>query len=160
MATQKGRNWSSGDIVTAANLSSIERGVSALAEEYTPTAWANGNTVTAAGLNNIEQGIVNAGGGSSDFSTAQVTISGSNGLTPLSIPTIGEWSEQYGIAFYADDGINQVLLYKGVASFYTPDTLVVTGNCHEDPNDPGEYFITGDCTIIISDSSGDIPIST
>lgn len=42
MATQKGRNWSSGDIVTAANLSSIEKGVSAVAEEYTPTTWANG----------------------------------------------------------------------------------------------------------------------
>ena len=64
MATQKGRNWSSGDIVTAANLSSIERGVSAVAENYTPTTWANGNTVTAAALNNIEQGIANAGGGS------------------------------------------------------------------------------------------------
>ena len=65
MATQKGRNWSSGDIVTAANLSSIERGVSAVAEEYTPTTWANGDTVTAAALNNIEQGIVNASSGDS-----------------------------------------------------------------------------------------------
>ncbi len=58
MATQKGRNWSSGDIVTAANLSSIERGVSAMAEEYTPTTWANGDIVTVETLNNIEQGIV------------------------------------------------------------------------------------------------------
>ena len=62
MATQKGRNWSSGDIVTAANLSSVERGVSAMAEEYTPTTWSNGDTVTAAALNNIEQGIVSGGG--------------------------------------------------------------------------------------------------
>lgn len=65
MATQKGRNWSSGDIVTAADLGSIEQGVSAVAEEYTPTTWANGDTVTAAALNNIEQGIANAGGGGS-----------------------------------------------------------------------------------------------
>lgn len=82
MATQKGRNWSSGDIVTAANLSSIERGVSAVAEEYTPTTWANGNTVTAAALNNIEQGIANASG-----SETWVT------LTEESVTTIVEEGE-------------------------------------------------------------------
>ena len=69
MATQKGRNWSSGDIVTAANLSSVERGVSAVSSSYEPTTWANGDTVTAAALNNIEQGIVNADGGSATWVT-------------------------------------------------------------------------------------------
>ena len=69
MATQKGRNWSSGDIVTAANLSSVERGVSAVSSLYEPTTWANGDTVTAAALNNIEQGIVNADGGGQSWVT-------------------------------------------------------------------------------------------
>ena len=69
MATQKGRNWSSGDIVTAANLSSVERGVSAVSSLYEPTTWANGDTVTAAALNNIEQGIVNADGGGKTWVT-------------------------------------------------------------------------------------------
>lgn len=69
MATQKGRNWSSGDIVTAANLSSVERGVSAVSSVYEPTTWANGDTVTAAALNNIEQGIVNADGGGPSWVT-------------------------------------------------------------------------------------------
>ena len=72
MATQKGRNWSSGDIVTAANLSSVERGVSTLAENYTPTTWANGDTVTAAALNKIEQGVVDAG--YHDFDLATITF--------------------------------------------------------------------------------------
>lgn len=69
MATQTGRNWSSGDIVTAANLSSVERGVSTLAEDYTPTTWANGDTVTAAALNKIEQGVVDAGYHEFDLAT-------------------------------------------------------------------------------------------
>lgn len=81
MATQKGRNWSSGDIVTAANLSSIERGVSAVAEEYTPTTWANGNTVTAAALNNIEQGIANAGGSSWIVLTEESVTTEQSGLS-------------------------------------------------------------------------------
>ena len=79
MATQKGRNWSSGDIVTAANLSSIERGVSAVAEEYTPTTWANGDTVTAAALNNIEQGIANAGGSGLDIPHLEVKVINNSG---------------------------------------------------------------------------------
>lgn len=101
MATQKGRNWSSGDIVTAANLGSIERGVSAVAEEYTPTTWANGNTVTAAGLNNIEQGIVNAGGGSSDFSIAHVKVNYTLDGEPF-IPTLSDGQEVdiYNNEFY------------------------------------------------------------
>ena len=83
MATQKGRNWSSGDIVTAANLSSVERGVSAVSSLYEPTTWANGDTVTAAALNNIEQGIVNADGGGKTWVTLceeEVTTEEDNGM--------------------------------------------------------------------------------
>ena len=83
MATQKGRNWSSGDIVTAANLSSVERGVSAVSSLYEPTTWANGDTVTAAALNNIEQGIINADGGGKSWVTLceeEVTAEEHNGM--------------------------------------------------------------------------------
>lgn len=83
MATQKGRNWSSGDIVTAANLSSVERGVSAVSSAYEPTTWANGDTVTAAALNNIEQGIVNADGGGPSWVTLceeEVTTEENHGM--------------------------------------------------------------------------------
>lgn len=54
------RNWSSGDIVTATNLGSIERGVNAVSSMYEPTTWENGDVFTAEKLNNIEQGIENA----------------------------------------------------------------------------------------------------
>ena len=159
MATQKGRNWSSGDIVTAANLSSIERGVSAVAEEYTPTTWANGNTVTAAGLNNIEQGLVNASG-SSDFSTATVELFNGTGNRNIrvDIPFIGEAFDGQppratsGIILEDETSINAIL-YKGyciisVSSIYA---MTGTGSIATD----GNYAeITGDCTITISNSSG------
>lgn len=162
MATQKGRNWSSGDIVTAANLSSVERGVSAMAEEYTPTTWSNGDTVTAAALNNIEQGIVS--GGSSDFSTAQVTIvnnapdSVSFNLS-LAITrseggksgTLGNLSSyQIGSGMVVD-----VVLYKGLAameltSFDEYDFTIEASGDAQVMSHIG--MITGDCTITISDS--------
>lgn len=158
MATQKGRNWSSGDIVTAANLSSIERGVSAVAEEYTPTIWANGNTVTAAALNNIEQGITNAGGGSSDFSTATVTlVNNTDGYAVLEFPKVASLpsgtyttasspdgdphaTEEVVIAL-AEDGC--VVLPVGITG-----NIAVSGDATI--GDRGMIIITGDCTITIS----------
>lgn len=158
MATQKGRNWSSGDIVTAANLSSIERGVSAVAEEYTPTTWANGNTVTAAGLNNIEQGIANAGGGgSSDFSTAQVTVN----ISPFNegdytrfvlAGTIGDYGGLELIDSSAStDTASQIItavMYKGAAYLQPRGTIItsVSGAIELD-GDLGMYVITGNCII-------------
>lgn len=115
MATQKGRNWSSGDIVTAANLSSVERGVSAMAEEYTPTTWSNGDTVTAAGLNNIEQGIANAGGGG-DFSTAQVTfINADTTTSPYAVNAFYVDSDCINMSpFNVSESVTiEVPLYKG-----------------------------------------------
>lgn len=157
MATQKGRNWSSGDIVTAANLSSIERGVSAVAEEYTPTTWANGNTVTAAALNNIERGIVD--GGSSDFSTATVTVM--NNIidsAPIYIPMV--FSEDGTNAIVVADAVESgesvfvIPLYKGAAFLIALDdigTLTTTGDVEYDD---GTFIVTGDGTITISSSSG------
>lgn len=70
MAGRTARNWSSGDIVTAANLYLIERGVSEVAETYTQTVWNNGDTITAEKLNNIENGII----GASKFKLATITF--------------------------------------------------------------------------------------
>lgn len=150
MATQKGRNWSSGDIVTAANLSSIERGVSAVTEEYTPTTWANGNTVTAAALNNIEQGIVNAGS-SSDFSTAEVTLVNDGSLT---LPVTQEADPSQEAPAYLmvvpqalEAGTYSVPLYKGSLIVSIPTDATVSGNIQHVGMG---YLITGDCTITIS----------
>jgi hypothetical protein len=161
MAIQKGRNWSSGDIVTAANLSSIERGVSAVAEEYTPTTWANGDTVTAAALNNIEQGIVNAGGGSSDFSTATCTLVGEAVVNGSFYGYVGQ--DEYAVVYntrmvgpYVEDNKFPIVLYKGKALIQVLDETVAfySGDITELGNN--YFFITGDCTITIS-SGGSSP---
>lgn len=160
MATQKGRNWSSGDIVTAANLSSIERGVSAVAEEYTLTTWANGNIVTAAALNNIEQGIANAGGGSSDFSTAEVTFicNASNGVD-VELATIEEASPPFVPVAQSNGGfelgegdefVASAILYKGVCSCLFPNANTLSGSGNVVIKDNKAATITGDCTITIS----------
>lgn len=167
MATQKGRNWSSGDIVTAANLQSIERGVSAVAEEYTPTTWANGNTVTAAALNNIEQGIANAGS-SSDFSMAEVTFINNTGFSSAAyVPhcveenALGPGSPamvEYVVSIPdATPVVTNVPLYKGTCDGFwdTNDEqfeISVSGDAVL--MGVGGILIAGDCTITISDSSG------
>lgn len=156
MATQKGRNWSSGDIVTAANLSSVERGVSEVAEEYTPTTWANGDTVTAASLNNIEQGIANAGGGSSDFSTAVLTVNGSFTQSDSFIaPLVAKDPNNEDIAFpqiESGNSTNTVILYKGrsVLMFMGSRSRTITVSGNIETVATGVYIITGDCTITIS----------
>lgn len=158
MATQKGRNWSSGDIVTAANLSLIERGVSEVAEEYTPTTWANGDTVTATALNNIEQGIANAGGGgSSDFSTATLTVNGNFTQSDLFIaPVVEKDPNNEDIAFpqiQSGNSTYTVILYKGRSVLMCMGsqsrTITVSGNIENVYT--GVYIITGDCTITINE---------
>lgn len=154
MAKQTARNWSSGDIVTAANLKSIERGVSAVAEEYTPTTWANGDTVTATALNNIEQGIANSGGGSSDFSTAMVTVinnASGDGYIKGAFTT----EEFPACTFYNahiepnETKSKNLVLYKGGAVIEIQGTVSsISGNIEE--FGPLKYMATGDCTITIS----------
>lgn len=176
MAEYTAREWSNGDIVTAANLSSIERGVSAVAEEYTPTTWANGNTVTAAALNNIEQGIANAGGGgSSDFSTAEVTIiNTTNRQIPFHFAFVESFDSSYTTAFYIDSEsgvsidrdvdvgastslIQEVYIQDDKSIALQPlvatagRTYTISGNVVETTYEDSPLFtITGDCTITIS----------
>ena len=165
MATQKGRNWSSGDIVTAANLSSIERGVSAVAEEYTPTTWTNGNTVTAAGLNNIEQGLVNAGGGLSDFSTATVTIVNNNAQYDCTAqgafafdefghePVLENLSASYCFIDPNSTKVLNLILYKGKGNMnVNASGTSITGNIEyvDEQAWDNDFVVTGDGTITIS----------
>ena len=149
MATQKGRNWSSGDIVTAANLSSVERGISAMAEEYTPTTWSNGDTVTAAALNKIEQGIANSG--SSDFNMATLTIIDPNELLELIfVPCVSNGCADFTCIGDPSEGIS-VILVEGKAwlEVDAAGSITLAGNITAEGR---RFLITGDCTITISGS--------
>lgn len=94
------------------------------------------------------------GGGSSDFSTANVTVG--SGVA-LHAPVVVNEQEFQGIVLIEepmeDEMIWQVPLYKGkcMVSIYTSDEgqhISVSGNITK--IDANIYYITGDCTITIS----------
>lgn len=101
---------------------------------------------------------LSGGGGSSDFSTATVTVV-NNGATPstLYMPYIvtgeGEDIRATTELFLMDNDTTQVsvILYKGTGDLIFPDGdsgVVITGSAEK--IDDSYYFITGDCTITIS----------
>ncbi len=97
---------------------------------------------------NAMMGEGGGGGGSSDFSTAQVTISGLDADVQGCFVFDGEdASYTYGTEFF--DGTYTTVLYKGMAYFYYSGekTIAVTGSATTEGND---IYITGDCTITIS----------
>lgn len=147
--------WVTGDIITATKLNNIESGVQSVSSSYTPTTWATGDIITATKLNNIEQGIANAGGGSSDFSIAEVTVSvGDSPNVALTCAIAdnyeSEYYSNYNINIHNDTVVN-VILYKGSAVAEITSaigTITTSGSITE--LGEGAYVITGDCTITIS----------
>ena len=97
---------------------------------------------------------VEGGGGSSDFSTAEVTIIASTNFGFDSGLTI--FDNTFGI--YAIGGATEgteiidVPLYKGHCTwFQDPTAVVLSGNAQVVTDEEGNYIdITGDCTITIS----------
>ena len=93
---------------------------------------------------------VEGGGGSSDFSTAEVTITGiGEGAT---VPIVGCYCfNDYNLLrpfTEIRDGVYTVPLYKGTVVFFPDPDLVYTLSGNATDNDG--IFITGDCTITIS----------
>ena len=52
--------WECNDIISAAQLNHIERGIQEVNGDYVPYSWVAGDPITASKLNHIEQGIANA----------------------------------------------------------------------------------------------------
>lgn len=116
----------------------------------------------------VDVEVEGGGGGSSDFSTALVTISytgtkldnfSSLRFILCNAIDTGEFAGTIGsIAIDSFGGLTQtatVILYKGKASAYREYTSLdydttLTGDIEYDA-DNGDYIITGDCTITISD---------
>jgi len=100
---------------------------------------------------------VEGGGGSSDFSTAEVTVvNQKNSDISFIMPVIMEAEDDYPATVLSTTTMlahstvhNVAPLYKGEADATTDpgNTIAITGNATNE----GEYiFITGDCTITIS----------
>lgn len=101
---------------------------------------------------------VNVSGGSSDFSTATVTVVNGVSVTfTWGMPiAISDTEEGYYIAqsdAYIDANSTSsftAILFKGQCYLYAPqsNTLTISGNIEDDGDN--YYIITGDCTITIS----------
>lgn len=93
------------------------------------------------------------GGGSSDFSTAEVTNAG---LIPfvceVAIASEDNQSEPY--VLFLPNATQTVILYKGRAKLEftsgTPEGITTSGDIMYDA-DEGYYIITGNCTITITE---------
>lgn len=139
--------WVTGDIITATKLNNIESGVQSVSSSYTPTTWATGDIITATKLNNIEQGIANAGGGSSDLSTATVTVNNVDGESTTKIFSTAILDNAItSLDLQGSGGEFLVPLYKGTCiwNLYEGSATLISGTA----NIRGRYIIIGgDCTI-------------
>jgi len=118
-------------------------------------------------MNNIEQAIASVeGGGSSDFSTAEVTITNNAGdeETAVEMSLVCVDDDQMQTSTAVDKGYSSnitAVLYKGNTYCYPYGDVLysytVTGDAevYADPDTGDEYgvIITGDCTITITDAS-------
>lgn len=144
--------WNCDDELSAEKLNKLEEGVAQIMSDYVPTQWSCDDVITAEKLNKLEQAVAEASeGGSSDFSTAEVTIVG-GGLVVL--PMTQEADPSQGAPAYLmameqlfESGTYSVPLYKGGLLVNLPSGATVSGNIQ---NVGRGYFITGDCTITIS----------
>jgi len=140
--------WESADIVTATRMNKLETAVGDANMSYTPNTWSDGDILTASKMNALEQAV--AGGGSSDFSTAEVTIVFDESAGVDSIAGL--------IAYLYDDIL--VIDPSIIAQTYTmpiskngtliyPEWIVdyinIDGRAEKD--EYGAIVVTGDCTL-------------
>ena len=164
--------WETADIVTAQRMNALETAVGDMNMSYTPNTWSDGDILSAAKMNALEQAVASGGGGgSSDFSTAEVTIINSaSDYRVVLIATVQEAFPPFvpsdlvasSVTLAGDEtAVFTMPLYKGLGvitkgntgdTFYgdtIATTLAVTsGSATVDDND--DIQVTGDCTITIS----------
>ena len=166
--------WESTDVVTATRMNALETAVGDMNMSYTPNVWSDGDILSADKMNALEQAVASGGGGSSDFSTAQVTIvTGANGIALSGgVESMSEGYIFIKSAEYGDIGVTtlgvpsqstataKALLFKNLdleeipheftAFFTAVDGTIATvdGNC--EIVEETSILIWGDCTITVS----------
>lgn len=133
-------------IVTSGELTSVANAIREKNGTSSSLSWPNG----------FVSGIGSGGGGSSDFSTATLTVNGDLTQSDLFIaPGVEKDPNNEDIAFpmiQSGNSTYTVILYKGRSTLMymgrQSRTITVSGNI--ETVDTGIYIITGDCTITIS----------
>lgn len=126
---------------------------------YTKNTWQSGDVVTSAKLNHMEDGIEAASqGGSSDFTTAELTVTDTNTINTGGIPIHGvvlddEFYAEYGTfmpeytTVSATDKVTLVL-YKGLQKIYISAESLTSTSGNITGNIDDGFTITGDCSIV------------
>ena len=153
--------WQNGDTITAEKLNNIESGVEEINMSYEKTTWSNGDVITAEKLNNVEDGIAGAGGGSSAFNTAEVTLSvvGNDGsMQGLYVNCIDNDTGAINCLVSTEEGyfieMEQNPISAGESETY--EILIIQGESVqvwlEDMLEPAS--VTGNATVVEVDDSG------
>ena len=150
--------WESTDVVTATRMNALEQAVGDMNMSYTPNTWSDGDILSAEKMNALKQAVASGGGGSSDFSTATVTVinDSSDGVT-MSGAFFDEgavYGTVYGEELSAPGTQEMSLIvYKNASSelYFDLGTTTIT-TITGDATQRGSAYVdvTGDCTITIS----------
>ena len=136
--------WQPDDIVTAARMNTLETAVGEMNMSYTPNTWVNGDVITAAKMNALEQAVASGGGGSSDFTIAEVTMTNNkNDSIGMLIPMIFSEDETNALVIVSEletgESVFQIPVYEGM-TFVSPlddvGTPTITGDIEFD-----DFFI-------------------
>lgn len=150
--------WETADIVTATRMNALETAVGEMNMSYTPNTWSDGDILTAAKMNALEQAVASGGGGSSDFSTATLTVvNNSDDGIYVYIPWVGGLGlSTVSSVEPTQTKIMNVILYQDFETDgwisdmfgdYFAGTAIATGDV---TYDEGGVYVTGDGTITIS----------
>lgn len=151
--------WESADVVTAVRMNALENAVGDIDMSYTPNVWSDGDILTADKMNALEQAVASGGGGgSSDFSTAEVTIIStlpSSFTSEFLVPMIDDDGTSFSAPSVIFDGGSTVtaniILYNGLAvGVFDQHTAIssITGNIEAEIGDSLAQ-ISGNGTITV-----------
>ena len=146
--------WVRGDTASSERLNKLETAVGEMNMSYSPHTWVTDEDITAARLNALEQGVAAGGGGSSDYSTAELTVIGYNGLTyfqPPIFPCLV--NNVLKTSLLVEQELNEqsytVPLYKGTAVGLTMVSVMAVSGSVTFDSTTGEITITGNGTITV-----------
>lgn len=146
--------WESTDVVAATRMNALEQAVGDMNMSYTPNIWSDGDILSAEKMNALEQAVASGGGGSSDFTIAEVTMTNNtNDSIGMLIPMIFSEDETNALVIVSEletgESVFQIPVYEGM-TFVSPLDDVGTPTITGDIEFEDFFIIMGDGTITIS----------
>ena len=101
--------------------------------------------------NLLGEQLTEGGGGSSDFSTATMSVIGDPNVAELYFPYVSDFNGVDTIRTkVSSDAPFTIVMYKGSATLIDTNNQITSAEGNIQDKGRGYYLITGDCTITIS----------